>query len=219
MRRAIQRLRELFWRGHLHLDVRRGVISSHLAQAPEKTIAVFGDSRVEQALLPATIGDLTVVNAGIGSATVGLLAKILPSLLNGKRLAVSVVSLGINNSKVDQTANDNFLESIDTICSFLEKHSDRVILTTIPPVLRSAPLGAGYFDPSKIAKNNEAIKLVATKRGLSIVDIAYEMSDENSALRIGCSIDGVHFTPDGYAVWTSILEAALSKSIAAGKPG
>ena len=164
MRRAIQKLRGLFWRGHLHLDVRRGVISSHLAQAPEKTIAVFGDSRVEQALLPATIGDLTVVNAGIGSATAGLLAEILPSLLMGRRLAASVVSLGINNSKVVQTANDNFLESIDSICSFLEKHSDRVILTTIPPVLLSAPLGVGYFDPSKIAKNNENRKKTLLKK-------------------------------------------------------
>ena len=211
MRQIIQKLRSLFWRGHLHLVVRQAVVAAHIAQAPERSIAFFGDSRVEQALLPAELNGLTVVNAGIGSATVGLLARILPSLLNGKKLAASVVSVGINNSKVVQTANEDFAQSLSAICRYLENHSDRVVLTTIPPALADAPLGLGYFDATKIDANNRTIQSVAQEHGLTVIDLISPMSDKTGALRVGYSIDGVHFTPDGYSSWRDAINAKLKE--------
>jgi lysophospholipase L1-like esterase len=210
MRRAIQKIRGLFWRGHLHLVVRKSVVASQIAQAPARSIVCFGDSRVEQALLPGEIERYQVINAGVGSATAGLLAEIIPGLLNDKRLSVSILSVGINDSKTTPTTSDNFGEKITRICDVLQDHFDRVILTTIPPVLSQAPLGIGYFDPIKIFVNNETIKRIAKNRGLSIIDLTAPMSDETGSLRSGYSIDGVHFTPEGYSVWSKAIASAVT---------
>jgi lysophospholipase L1-like esterase len=209
--RGIGKVRAVRWKGHLHLDVRQSIIRSQLAQAGQGAIIVIGDSRVEAALLPSAISGHLVVNAGIGSATVGLLYRVVPNLVKDSQFSCAIISVGINNAKVIGVA-ENFEELFEGLSESISAVSSRVILTTIAPVLKIAPLGVGYYDPTKIGACNEIIKRVARRHSYEIVDFGKMVSHSDDNLRQGFSIDGVHFTPTGYRIWSDILLQAVKSS-------
>jgi lysophospholipase L1-like esterase len=208
--RGIGKVRALGWKGHLHVDVRKSIIGSHLAQAGQGAILVIGDSRVEAAFFPSTINGRPVVNAGIGSATVGLLYRVVPGLIKDFHFSCVVISVGVNNAKVREIAEE-FAELLEGLVVSVSTTSSRVILTTIAPVLEVAPLGVGYYDPNKIEAFNGIIRRVARERNCEIVDFGSMESDLDRNLRKEFSIDGVHFTPAGYRAWVeTLLQSIIS---------
>jgi len=189
------------------------MIESQLAQAGPGAIAIIGDSRVETALTPPSISGRTVVNAGFGSATAGLLVKIVPSMFEHTHLSCAVIAVGINNARVNPVDDEDFEICFRRLTEIVERVSDRILLTTIAPVLAAAPLGVGYFSQEKIRSNNETINRLAVARGYGLIDLAKATSDTFGDLYSDFSVDGVHFTAAGYARWNSEITRGISSAL------
>jgi lysophospholipase L1-like esterase len=207
-RRAVGRVRSIGRKGHLHLDIRRSMIASHLEQAGHSSVVIVGDSRVESARLPSEIDGHNVVNAGIGGATIELVERVVLPLV--ENAFCIVIAAGVNNAKV-QPVTENFEAVLSRAFDLSASKAKRVVLTTIPPVLADAPLGVGYYSPRKISELNRQIRELAQQKGCVTIDLASIMAGPDGNLKPGYSKDGVHLSADGYTVWTKSLVGGLSE--------
>lgn len=209
VRRVVGKVRSIGWKGHLHLDIRRTIIASHLEQAGSNSIVIVGDSRVESARLPSEINGKNVVNAGVGGATVGLIETVVLPLID--QVHCIVFSVGVNNAK-SQPIGEDFELILRRSILVASKKSERLVLTTIPPVKNGGPLGVGYYDPCVIWRLNQKIADIAQDTGLALIDLASSMSGDDGNLLPEHSRDGVHLTAEGYSVWTPAIKAGIANA-------
>ncbi len=211
---ALRVIKNVGWRGHLHLDVRRQIIAFHAAQAGESAVFVCGDSRVEAARLPCEILGIPVVNAGIGSATVRLVESEIKKFAGSAQCLV--VCVGVNDAKTaSKTSHSvmNFADAISQACSSLAPDNGRLVLATIPPVEAGKPLGVGYYDPELITHFNGVIRNLCKELKFVLADTAVELADSKGNLREGLSVDGVHLQPEAYVLWLRVIVQAIESSV------
>lgn len=170
-------------------------------------VVMLGDSIVALANFPRTVCGRPVVNAGIGGSTTasGLDAMLLKAL-SGKRAAMIVVSLGLNDSAVPLTADvykTNYLSMLST----LKPATSQLAVATVTPAEAGLPEAAIVRTPS-IDSYNAVLPDIADASGARLIAIP--------AMPAKHTIDGIHLNAEGYAIWTKALfggvEAALCKS-------
>jgi lysophospholipase L1-like esterase len=216
LRAIFGRLRPNRWYGHLHLDIRRQMIAFQLDQIDNGEILVCGDSRVEAALLPSEIAGKKVINGGIGGATISMIDAELPRVLAARHLALLVLSVGVNDANQAKRSPNTvtvFARRLNVTIARLKRYTDRILLTSIPPVEPGKPLGTNYFDNDLIRKLNEILQAAATAHNLSFVDLATPIQSTDGSLRAGLSKDGVHLNRSGYDLWRSILISGIERAV------
>ena len=71
-----------------------------------------------------------------------------------------------------------------------------------------------YESPEKFGKARDAwMKTFAAQAGATYVDLYSAVVDQDSMFRDGLSRDGVHPTPEGYAVLTPLVVSALRQAM------
>jgi lysophospholipase L1-like esterase len=166
-------------------------IKTAIKRTPDSVI-VLGDSIVEGAPLPNTICGHAVVNAGVTGAAIEYFDRHATEFLGSSRPRLIVLAVGINNAS--PTAAKKFQSHYqETVTSLSD--AAVVLVATITPV-RSGAGSAGY-DAALVQDLNAVIK--ATPSATGVIDLNSALSGAN------WTTDGIHFGPDGYAIWTKTV--------------
>ncbi|MBR0872792.1 SGNH/GDSL hydrolase family protein [Bradyrhizobium tropiciagri] len=190
--------------GNSRVDTRIFMINSQLHQA-SAPVVIVGDSITEAALLPSTICEQAVVNAGIGGTTPGLYATLVRTkgLLADMKAKRLVVALGTNNAQRSLSLSQ-FEADYRGLLAILVPQAEKVILAGIPPIEDGA--NSQYFDRSRVGEINRMIEDIAIQQGLPFVAFTGAMP----------TVDGVHMSPDGYRTWLGSIAGAVNRSLACG---
>lgn len=186
-----------------HWPVRTLAIQAQAAQLQKIDWLLLGDSIVELAAVPSLCGG-SVLNAGLASAGVDEVAGIV-SGLGSFRAAHVLIAVGVNNAaRARGTDAVEFAKTYGELISSAKAISSDVYVAVIAPVAKGMPAGDQYFDTAKIAEFNDLIRHLS---GVRLIDFAV-LAGQDGFLPAAWTVDGVHFTPPGYAAWHSVIEKA-----------
>ncbi len=177
------------------------------ASAPEGAVIFIGDS-ITQGLSLAAVTPLGV-NYGIGSDTTeGVLLR-LPAYRSLERASTVVLAIGVND--LSRRSNEAILVNFQKIIAALPP-GPRLLLSAILPLDESVSRRNRGCNAERIIPLNRALAALAQAEpqritflnaGPSLVD---EVGNLRSEYHVG---DGVHLSPEGYAIWISHLREAL----------
>lgn len=178
-------------------------ISSKIAVYRQPAIVVTGDSLAAGGtpwfikLGKAPFSVVTVAKGGLTSE------QLLPVVQGAAKLHPHILAInagtndvGMRNYNEDQSVSD-VLQLVDVAA----QSGAKVIFTLPPPV----------DDPQRSkATYNLATRLLPLlrQRNVSTVNLWDEMAP-NGTLRKDLSLDGIHFTPNGYEVWAKHLKSQI----------
>jgi lysophospholipase L1-like esterase len=174
-------------------------IKAEIGQTPDAVI-VLGDSIVQGATLPKSICGHGVVNAGVVGAAVEYFERHAAELLGSSRPVLIVLAVGINDAS-PKMAKQFRLRYQKTVASL--SRVAPVAVATITPV-RSGNGSIGY-DPKLVPPLNDAIKTTPNVR--AVIDLNKPLSSAN------WTTDGIHFGPEGYALWIQALLEGVNKAL------
>lgn len=169
-------------------------------------VVFLGDSLTDGCDVKKYYPDYSCLNRGIsGDTTVGLQKRLKVSVLDVDCKAI-VMLIGANNM---DTMLDNYEEILRTLAE--EKPQTPVILLSL------SAMGSDWADKNRLAQNNnKTIAALAEKYGFIFLDIFTPlMNPETGAIYDAYTTDGGHWTPEGYAVVTGLVNQQLTKMIEA----
>lgn len=169
---------------HEHAEVRRFIIKAQLASV-SRPIIVFGDSLVEEAILPRTICGIPVINAGVGGATSYQSTRFVSDIVENNRPALVVLAFGTNDVLY---GNTDFKSDYTKL---LEGAGSRPILLSISPI-------AGH----DVHEFNEIIRAASNKPNALFVSLG----------EIDKAEDGIHLSPTGMHQWSERTEKAIKSA-------
>jgi lysophospholipase L1-like esterase len=189
-----------------HGPTRALIISSTLARFDD-AIVILGDSIVEASTLPRTLCDHAIVNAGIGgTSTSSGLGAMLRASLGGKRAALVVVALGINDAAKPRSV-EQYRSNYLALLTELKALTPQIAIAAIPPP------EAGLEEAKKVSGTvidsyNAVLPALAKEAGAAFIALP--------AMPERHTIDGIHLNAAGYEVWDKAIlggiETALCKS-------
>ncbi len=167
----------------------------------EVEVAFLGDSLTDMYDLATYYPQYITANRGIGGDTTFDLEGRLQVSVYDLKPQVAVMLIGANNP-------DSMLENYEDILIGLKENlpDTKVVL------LSMTAMGGdvwGIHNPT-VAYNNVSIKLLAEKYGYRFIDLFTPLYDVSiGEVYEGYTIDGGHFTPEGYAVITELITPVL----------
>jgi lysophospholipase L1-like esterase len=186
--------------GSDHIVVREQAILAQVRRNPVFDFAVIGDGLTELAYLPSLCGG-SVLNAGVSGARISdaknLMAKLSPVL----KAQTIVLAIGVNDAGTWASRSETIEENYEQLVRFAQSSGAEVFVATIGPVKTTMFAGANY-DPSLIARINVQIKSVATRTGVTLIDL-------NTQLNADETTDGVHLDEEGSKRWHDLIESAV----------
>jgi lysophospholipase L1-like esterase len=179
----------------IHASTRRFVIQTTLARVDDP-IVILGDSIVEASTLPRRLCGHPVVNAGIGGAsTTSGLGAMLSYALSGKRAAMIVVSLGLNDAAVPN--------SVGTFRS-----NYRAMLTELAALAPRRAVAAISLPETELEQSEKTSAAVVESYNAVLPELAREADVAFialSAMPQQHTVDGIHLNAAGYEVWESAI--------------
>ncbi len=173
----------------------------------EVEVAFLGDSLTDGYDLKTYYPQYITANRGIGGDTTFDLEDRLEVSVYELKPKVAVMLIGANNP-------DTMLENYEAILRGLQENlpDTKIVL------LSMTAMGGehwGKHNP-QAAYNNVSIRLLAEKYGFSFVDLFTPLYDVSTGeVYDGYTVDGGHFTPEGYEVLTAqitpVLQSLLGK--------
>jgi lysophospholipase L1-like esterase len=192
-----------------HRQARQLIVQYTLSRL-DQPIIIVGDSLSEASTLPRTFCGHPVINAGLnGASTSSDLGTWLIDALDGRRATAILISLGTNDALLKHSAQD-FETSYAALLAQLVKVTDHLAVLGIPPIevrgrvtaeLRKETMG-------RIDAFNTLLPALAGKSGASFAALPPMPAQH--------TIDGVHLSAAGYAVWDDAVLKGVSA--ACGKP-
>jgi len=187
-----------------HRRVRQFVLQYTLSRLDDPVI-VIGDSIVEASTLPRSICGHSIVNAGLhGASTTSDLAGWLSLALDGKPVALIIVSLGTNDALASSSrSKQNFGDRYGALLGQLSKLTRQVVVLEIPPVETQAGMTVEMQDDVMRTINiyNSRLPDIAKRNGATFVTLP--------AMPKPHTIDGVHLNSAGYVAWDkAVMQAA-----------
>ncbi len=187
------------------------VWAQSLAHADAR-LAFFGDSRVIGADWYGAYPDSKVVNLGVGGDRIRNLQirmSQLHTLVSSGQLSCCVLAIGANDCASSSYDSAVFRDEYDALLRELKSLGLTVYVNTIAGVTdegTTLPSDTAKLVNRHIAEANGIIRELAAVHGLTLIDIASSMNNENGYLKAAYSTpDGVHFSESGYAVWYEAL--------------
>ena len=173
--------------------------------------AVFDDYEVEVAFLGDSLTDgyevasyypqYITANRGIGGDTTFDLEARLQTSVYDLKPQVIVMLIGANNM-------DTMFENYESILQgFRENLPDTKVV-----LLSLTAMGGEHWGPKnkQAAYNNVSIQLLAQKYGFTFVDLFTPLYDVSiGEVYAGYTVDGGHFTEEGYRVITDVITPVL----------
>lgn len=173
----------------------------------EVEVAFIGDSLTDGYDLEKYYPQYVTSNRGIGGDTSFDLEKRLQVSLYDLKLQVVVMLIGANNP-------ETLLDNYEKILVGLQKN----LPETDVVLLSMTAMGGDLWGKRNVQAcyNNVSIRLLAEKYGYTYVDLFTPLYDVSTGeVYEGYTVDGGHFTPEGYAVVTAqitpVLEDILDK--------
>ena len=187
-----------------HRRARQLVLYYTLSRVNDPVI-VIGDSIVEASTLPRSTCGHSIVNAGLnGASTASDLGSWLAPTLDGKRAALIVVSLGVNDALAPAPLSKaNFEDRYGALLALLSKLTPQLAVLEIPPVEAQGRMTVKMQDEvmQTINAYNSILPDLARRNGATFLALA--------AVPKPHTIDGVHLNSDGYLAWDkAVMQAA-----------
>jgi lysophospholipase L1-like esterase len=166
-----------------------------------KDILFIGDSLTEFFDWQARFPGHAVRNFGVAGETVeGLLSRVGRVLASGERPDIVFIMSGINNIAMDDT---DILGTFRKVLAEVASGSSgsTVVVQSVLPVLLP------WVENADIAEMNRGLQALSAEYGARFLDVYSRFLDETGAVRTVClSDDGVHLSPEGYRVWSAVVE-------------
>lgn len=169
----------------------------------EVEVAFLGDSLTDAYDLKTYYPQYITANRGIGGDTSFDLEARLQVSVYDLKPQVAVLLIGANNQ-------DTVLQNYEAILQGLKEN----LPETKVVVLSLTAMGGAHWgrNNSLAAYNNVSIKLLAEKYGFAFVDLFTPLYDVSiGEVYAGYTVDGGHFTPQGYAVVTAQITPVLKE--------
>ncbi len=147
-----------------------------------------------------------------GQVTAQMLARFRADVLN-LHPKVVVIMAGTN----DVARNDKYVPSehiagnIISMVELAQAHGIQPIILSILPAAEY-PWRKEITDSTKMIKDiNSMLETYARLNGITYIDLFNLMKDENDALPLTVSMDGVHPNLEGYAIMEPVVKAEIMK--------
>lgn len=167
----------------------------------EVDVAFLGDSLTDGYDLAQYYPQYVTANRGIGGDTTFDLERRLQVSVYDLKPKVAVMLIGANNP-------DSMLDNYEQILIGLKKNlpDTKIVLLSL-----TAMGGEHWGSKNQLAAyNNVTIKLLAQKYGFTFVDLFTPLYDVSTReVYAGYTVDGGHFTPEGYDVVTAQITPVL----------
>lgn len=165
-------------------------------------IVFLGDSITQRGEWQEYYPGYVVANRGIDSdVTEGVLNRLDPVIdLQPQQIYLMI---GINDIRqgVDESKTvANYAQILDTLKESLPECE--IIIESVLPVRSTTGI-----DNKDVQALNLEIQRMADERNLTYIDIYNKLVDANNDLPTDYSMDGVHMTGAGYAIWLQALQA------------
>lgn len=190
-----------------HRHARQLVLYYTLSRV-ENPIVVLGDSITEASTLPRGVCGHPIVNAGLnGASTASDLGSWLVAALDGKRASEILVELGTNDALLARSA-EAYEASFASLLTQLAGVTDHLAVLGIPAIDVRGNVTAELQGEAmrRIDAFNALLPALASKHGANFVALP--------AMPVPHTIDGVHLSAAGYAVW----DDAVLKGVSACSP-
>jgi lysophospholipase L1-like esterase len=188
-----------------HRRARQLVLYYTLSRVNDPVI-VIGDSIVEASTLPRSTCGHSIVNAGLnGASTASDLGSWLAPTLGGKRAALIVVSLGVNDALASAPQSKaNFEDRYGALLALLSKLTTQLAVLEIPPVEAQGRMTVKMQDEVMRTINayNSILPDLARRNGATFLALP--------AVPKPHTIDGVHLNSDGYLAWDKAVMQATA---------
>lgn len=169
----------------------------------EVEVAFLGDSLTDGYELSKYYPQYITANRGIGGDTTYDLEGRLQESVYDLKPQVAVMLIGANNM-------DTMLENYESILQGLKEN----LPNTKVVILSLTAMGGEHWGPKNqlAAYNNVSIKLLADKYGFTFVDLYSPLYDVSiGEVYEGYTVDGGHFTHEGYTVVTAQITPVLQE--------
>jgi lysophospholipase L1-like esterase len=194
------------------LDQHLEALRIRLAEAKPGYLAIIGDSLTADAPEQEVCGT-KLVPVAFGGAQIEHAQQHLLPLLVAKRPSALIVAMGVNDAqrRIAKSREQLLSGAATTYRQLLHqatKLTPHVAVVLNPPVGQGQPMGDVFFDPGMITAINDIIRTAAGELDLPVFSLA-ELAGPDGFARAGVTLDGVHPSPSGYAIWAAtIAEAA-----------
>lgn len=174
---------------------------------------------------PAFFSDNNYIGRGIsGQETLQFLARFDADVLalNPK---IVVINGGVNDIAQNlgkAYSAQNTFENVKAMVRLAQANDIQVILTSVLPAERVHWRPVIKNVPQKIQELNSAIEAFAQENNIPYVDYYSLMANSDRAMIAEYTTDGVHVTPEGYAVMEKLIKESIDKvlsDLSAGESG
>lgn len=174
-------------------------------EIPDNPIVFIGDSLTDRYDLSKYYPDLPVINRGVGGDfATGLWDR--KHLLGLEKDPQAIfVMIGTNNF-IYNNQLFSYLSDVEKFLLYLKENApnSRIFLHSICPMAKSVNVS-----PQTIQETNKELEKLAQNNNITYIDLYSLFADENGYIRSELTVDGVHFTPLGYKIWTDKVKELL----------
>jgi lysophospholipase L1-like esterase len=172
---------------------------------------IVGDSIAANAPTQTVCGRSVVVAAVNGGQLRHILDDIFP-LLQRQRPAQLVIAVGVNETKRLVTTPRAerlavFTRDYRQVLIGAKALTAATAVVLIPPVAKIGFMGDNVFDATLIAAFNRVIEILAADLNVPVFALT-SLAGPDGFAREDATVDGVHPTPAGYAIWMEAVEQA-----------
>jgi lysophospholipase L1-like esterase len=103
-------------------------------------------------------------------------------------------------------------DNLASMTEIAQANGIRVVLSSVTPAF-DYPWKKGLEPAGKVVELNTWMKTYCLRSKCIYADYFTPMADEKLGMKEGLSVDGIHPTPEGYKIMSSIAEAAISLAL------
>src|SRR5690242_2251868 len=189
--------------------------------AGEDRVVFMGDSITQGWHLDASFPGKPYVNRGIsGQSSSQMVLRFRQDVIDLKPQVVLILAGTNDFAENTGPATDEQVEgNLKSMADLASANGIRVVLCSVLPAIHYWWHPELANPAARIAALNQWMKAYAAEKGYGYVDYYSAMKDADDGLPKKLSPDGVHPSPEGYAVMAPLAESAIEKALKGnGKP-
>ena len=176
-----------------------------LVPVTRRNIVMLGNSLTERGAWAEYFPEAHVINRGIGGDCVAGMAARLDSIVAGRPRAIFLMA-GVNDLIFSTIAPEALLRQYERLLDRIAAESPATQVFIQSPLPLDEARNEPYFTGknARIEAFDRLLRRMAARRGLKFIDIRSRMLRDGK-LPAEYTVDGIHLTPAGYAVWVEAL--------------